>query len=162
MTVDVATSWGTITFNGNKSGVTGCVLPALHQTPDQSFQIGRLTCRNGDGDCGDIEMIASFVEHLFAGQPATMPATVFPDGPAFYQRVWRHLLHIPLGTTESYGAVARRIGHPRAARAVGQACGANPLPLVIPCHRVIGAHGRLGGFGCGLAWKRLLLARETV
>lgn len=81
-------------------------------------------------------------------------------GTEFQKRVWRALLDIPYGETRSYGQVAAEIGKPRAFRAVGLANGANPVPLVVPCHRVIAAGGKLGGFGGGLDTKRKLLALE--
>ena len=83
-------------------------------------------------------------------------------GTDFQGRVWHALQKIPRGATSSYGAIARQIGRPKAVRAVGGACGANPLPVVIPCHRVLAANGRLGGFSGGLDWKRRLLAAEGV
>ena len=76
-------------------------------------------------------------------------------------RVWAELRSIPYGQTISYGELARRVGRPRAARAVGAANGANPIPIIVPCHRVIGADGRLTGFGGGLAIKARLLALES-
>jgi O-6-methylguanine DNA methyltransferase len=78
----------------------------------------------------------------------------------FQIRVYAALLEIPYGETRSYGEIARAIGEPGAARAVGAANGANPLPLVVPCHRVIAAQGKLGGFGGGVALKKRLLALE--
>ncbi|HEU0163014.1 MAG TPA: methylated-DNA--[protein]-cysteine S-methyltransferase, partial [Rhizomicrobium sp.] len=84
-----------------------------------------------------------------------------PEGPAFEMRVWQALREIPFGTTTSYGAIARAIGQPGAARAVGAANNANPIALVIPCHRVIGADGQLVGYGGGLALKRALLEHEA-
>ena len=83
------------------------------------------------------------------------------QGTPFQQAVWRALLEIPCGETRTYGQIAERIGRPRAARAVGQAVGANPLPIVVPCHRVVAGDG-LGGFGGGLAMKRRLLEIEGV
>jgi methylated-DNA-[protein]-cysteine S-methyltransferase len=83
------------------------------------------------------------------------------EGPDFDRKVWRALMDIPFGTTTSYGAVARTIGHPKAARAVGAANGANPIALVVPCHRVIGADGTLTGYGGGLPLKRKLLEHEA-
>lgn len=80
--------------------------------------------------------------------------------PAFRRAVWRALRALPRGRTATYGELARRAGNPRAARAAGTACGANPLPLFVPCHRAVAAGGRLGGFSSGLAWKRLLLSGE--
>jgi methylated-DNA-[protein]-cysteine S-methyltransferase len=83
------------------------------------------------------------------------------EGPEFDRRVWAALLEIPFGTTTSYGAVAKRIGHATAARAVGAANGANPIALIVPCHRVIGADGSLTGYGGGLPLKRKLLEHEA-
>jgi methylated-DNA-[protein]-cysteine S-methyltransferase len=83
-----------------------------------------------------------------------------PQGTQFDHRVWREVARIPYGSTATYGEIARRIGSPGAARAVGHANGRNPIPLVIPCHRVVAAGGKLGGYGGGLPLKRRLLARE--
>ncbi|EQD35164.1 methylated-DNA-[protein]-cysteine S-methyltransferase [mine drainage metagenome] len=83
-----------------------------------------------------------------------------PAGTDFQRRVWRALATIAYGETISYGGLAHRIGNPRASRAVGLANGANPLPIIVPCHRVIGANGSLTGFGGGLPIKRALLALE--
>jgi methylated-DNA-[protein]-cysteine S-methyltransferase len=90
------------------------------------------------------------------------PISVDPKGTRFQREVWRTLLRIPAGRTWSYAEVARAIGRPDAVRAVGAANGANPIPIVIPCHRVIGADGRLIGYGGGLDRKRWLLAHEGV
>ena len=86
---------------------------------------------------------------------------VAPVGTSFQQEVWAALRGIPCGTTTSYGALARRLGRPDASRAVGLANGSNPIAIVIPCHRVIGASGALTGYGGGLARKRWLLAHEA-
>ena len=83
-----------------------------------------------------------------------------PQGSEFQQQVWLELLRIPYGATMSYGEIARRLGDPSASRAVGAANGRNPLPIVVPCHRVIGADGSLTGFGGGLPVKRFLLDHE--
>jgi methylated-DNA-[protein]-cysteine S-methyltransferase len=83
-----------------------------------------------------------------------------PSGSAFQARVWRELLGIPFGTTASYGGIARRIRRPRAARAVGLANGRNPIAIVVPCHRVIGADGALTGYAGGIERKRWLLEHE--
>ena len=83
------------------------------------------------------------------------------EGPEFDKKVWKALMDIPFGTTTSYGAVAKRIGSPTAARAVGKANGANPIALIVPCHRVIGADGSLTGYGGGLPLKRKLLEHEA-
>jgi O-6-methylguanine DNA methyltransferase len=86
----------------------------------------------------------------------------FAVGTEFQRKVWRTLQSIPRGQTRSYGWVAKQIGHPRSARAVGRACGANPVPIIVPCHRVTAADGSLGGYSSGLAWKKRLLALEGV
>jgi len=82
-------------------------------------------------------------------------------GTGFQKRVWGALQTIPYGATRSYGQIATQIGSPRGVRAVGAANGRNPIPIIVPCHRVIGASGDLVGFGGGLAWKRLLLDLEA-
>ncbi len=100
------------------------------------------------------------LEEYFEGQRRTFSLPVGARGTAFQQRVWKALLDIPFGETESYGALAARIGSPGAARAVGAANGDNPLAVVVPCHRVIGAGGALVGYGGGEARKRWLLEHE--
>ncbi len=83
------------------------------------------------------------------------------EGPDFNKLVWNALCDIPFGTTTSYGAVARTIGYPKSSRAVGAANGANPIALIVPCHRVIGSDGSLTGYGGGLPLKRKLLEHEA-
>jgi methylated-DNA-[protein]-cysteine S-methyltransferase len=97
----------------------------------------------------------------FAGQLRDFDLPFAPAGALFEQRVWRELRSIPYGTTTTYGAIARTLGAPNAARAVGTANGRNPIPIVIPCHRVIGSTGDLTGYGGGLARKRRLLELES-
>jgi methylated-DNA-[protein]-cysteine S-methyltransferase len=82
-------------------------------------------------------------------------------GTPFEERVWSEVRRIPFGATVTYGAIARRVGQPGAARAVGSANGRNPIPIVIPCHRVVAVGGGLGGYGGGLPLKRRLLALEA-
>jgi len=98
----------------------------------------------------------------FAGARRTFDLPLAPEGTAFQRRVWERLRAIGYGETVSYGTLAAALDAPRAARAVGAACGRNPLPVVVPCHRVIGAAGDLRGFGLGgVAVKRRLLDLET-
>lgn len=97
----------------------------------------------------------------FAGRRTEFDLPLAPEGTAFQRAVWRQLQEIPYGGTISYGELARRIGNAKASRAVGAANGANPIPIVIPCHRVIGADGTLTGFGGGLPIKQALLALEA-
>ena len=96
----------------------------------------------------------------FANRLTVFSVAVDPGGTPFQRKVWRVLQDIPYGETISYGEVARRIGDPKAVRAVGLANGANPISIIIPCHRVIGASGALVGYGGGLPTKRALLALE--
>lgn len=103
--------------------------------------------------------VRALLRHLEGRQPRLdLPLDV--RGTAFQIRVWEELRRIPYGRTRSYAQVARAIGKPGAARAVGTACGSNPVPLIIPCHRVIRESGELGGYGLGLSRKRALLAKE--
>jgi O-6-methylguanine DNA methyltransferase len=96
-----------------------------------------------------------------SGRPVRLNAKIdLQEGTAFQKKVWRSLQRIPHGQTRSYRLIARDIGHPKSFRAVGGACGKNPIAVLIPCHRVIKADGTLGGFTGGLRTKRLLLAIE--
>ena len=96
----------------------------------------------------------------FAGELEDFDLPLVPNGTPFQLAVWKQLCHIPYGATISYGELARRIGNPNASRAVGLANGSNPIPIVIPCHRVIGSNGKLTGYGGGLPIKEKLLALE--
>ena len=106
------------------------------------------------------EVIAQ-LDAYFAGELRRFDLALAPEGTAFQREVWSALSDIPYGETVSYGDLARRLGRPAASRAVGAANGRNPIPIIIPCHRVIGADGSLTGFGGGLAIKRKLLALEA-
>jgi methylated-DNA-[protein]-cysteine S-methyltransferase len=96
----------------------------------------------------------------FAGELEKFDLVLSPAGTPFQLEVWRRLDEIPYGQTISYGELARRVGNPKASRAVGLANGSNPIPIVIPCHRVIGRNGKLTGYGGGLPIKEKLLALE--
>jgi methylated-DNA-[protein]-cysteine S-methyltransferase len=97
------------------------------------------------------------------GEPVAWEVEIqLPGGTPFQQRVWRELRKIPYGCTVTYGQIAAELGMPRAARAAGSAIGANPVSIIIPCHRVIGADGGLHGFGGGLPVKQALLELEGV
>jgi O-6-methylguanine DNA methyltransferase len=103
--------------------------------------------------CAELAEYFSATRHDF-----TLPLDV--QGSAFHQRVWLGLRQIPYGRTVSYGELAHSLGAPKAARAVGAACGANPVPIIAPCHRVLGSDGSLHGFGGGLPLKAWLLRHE--
>ena len=100
------------------------------------------------------------LDEYFSGDRRVFTLPMTPKGTPFQHLVWEALQKIPYGTTCSYGEIAAAIGNPRASRAVGMANNRNPLPIFIPCHRVIGADGRLVGYGGGLDIKRKLLALE--
>lgn len=100
------------------------------------------------------------LEEYFAGQRRTFSVKLDPSGTEFQNKVWKALRTIPFGETRSYGQIADQIGSRKAVRAVGAANGRNPIPIIVPCHRVIGADGTLTGFAGGLAIKAQLLALE--
>jgi methylated-DNA-[protein]-cysteine S-methyltransferase len=101
------------------------------------------------------------LSEYFSGTRRDFDLALRPAGTSFQQAVWSALVTIPYGETTSYGKIAASIGYPDAARAVGLANGRNPLPIIVPCHRVIGADGSLTGYGGGLPAKRWLLAHEA-
>ena len=105
---------------------------------------------------------AALKRALVGRAPQVLPPLDVSFGTAFQQRVWSALCKIGCGQTQSYAEIARVIGKPKAVRAVGGACGTNPIPVLVPCHRVLAANQKLGGFSGGLNWKRTLLAREGV
>ncbi|HEX9795238.1 MAG TPA: methylated-DNA--[protein]-cysteine S-methyltransferase [Planctomycetota bacterium] len=102
-----------------------------------------------------------FDQYLRGVQEPWPGAWRIPGETPFFHRVYRAVHRIPVGQTRSYGEIARQCGSPGAARAVGSAMARNPLPLLVPCHRVLAAGSRIGGFGCGVAMKRELLVREA-
>jgi methylated-DNA-[protein]-cysteine S-methyltransferase len=111
-------------------------------------------------DDGAFKEAARQLAAYFAGELRQFELPLVPKGTPFQQRVWSALQQIPFGATTTYGQLAERLGDPRAVRAVGLANGRNPIAIVIPCHRVIGANGSLTGYGGGLHRKQWLLARE--
>lgn len=100
------------------------------------------------------------IDEYFKGRRKKFSLQLFLQGTPFQQAVWRQLKRIPFGKTASYGDIARAIGNPRACRAVGTANGANPIAIIIPCHRIIGSNGTLTGYGGGLWRKQWLLEHE--
>lgn len=127
------------------------------------FPENRYDARGRDGWVRDAAAVREPREQLLAyfdGRRSVFDLPLAPVGTEFQCRVWQALADIPFGATWSYAQLARHIGQPRAVRAVGAANGRNPLPIVLPCHRVIGANGALTGFGGGLPTKAALLALE--
>ena len=106
--------------------------------------------------------VAALLRALAGNEPGDLPPLDLSAGTAFQRSVWQAMRQIACGQTQSYGEIARMIGNPNALRAVGGACGANPIPVLVPCHRVLAANHKIGGFSGGLDWKHRLLAREGV
>lgn len=100
------------------------------------------------------------LSEYFAGMRQEFDLRIAPEGTAFQKLVWQELRKIPFGRTASYGEIAERVGNPKACRAVGMANSKNPIPIIVPCHRVIGKDGSLTGFGGGLEVKKQLLKLE--
>ncbi len=101
------------------------------------------------------------LQEYFAGTRKTFTLSLSPHGTAFQHKVWEALCKIPYGETTSYIGIAKSLGKPTASRAVGMANGKNPLPFIVPCHRVIGSNGKLTGYAGGLEMKQWLLTHET-
>jgi methylated-DNA-[protein]-cysteine S-methyltransferase len=144
---------GELLLIGNGEALTGLYMQAQKYAlaPQDGWR------RDAAGFRRAREQLASY----FAGELRRFELSLHFEGSDFQRRVWRALCDIPFGATESYGALAQRIGAPGAARAVGLANGHNPLGIVVPCHRVIGANGSLTGYGGGIERKRWLLAHEA-
>jgi methylated-DNA-[protein]-cysteine S-methyltransferase len=121
--------------------------------------------RHARNDADDVPPVlketASQLDEYFAGERTDFDVRMELDGTDFQREVWTELTRIPYGETISYGELARRVGRPSAPRAVGQANGRNPIPVIVPCHRVLASNG-IGGYGGGLKVKRQLLAVEGV
>jgi len=132
-------------------------LRGLHMTPHEGRSGIEAGWRREDAALADV---CAQLDAYFAGELQDFELPLAPQGTDFQHLVWRGLREIPYGETCSYGELAERIGAPGAARAVGLANGSNPIAVIIPCHRVIGADGSLTGYGGGLDRKRTLLALE--
>lgn len=147
------TSIGTLLIVGDSAAVHRITFPQRGRAakPEPEWQ---------ESQRGPVGEALRQLREYFAGKRAEFDLPLAPKGTAFQRSVWRQLQEIPYGETISYGELARRVGNPKASRAVGSANGANPLPIVIPCHRVIAGNGTLGGFGGGLPTKQALLALE--
>jgi methylated-DNA-[protein]-cysteine S-methyltransferase len=135
-------------------------LTALHLPEERGKPAGGPPS-SGRRDDGAFREARAQLESYFAGELRVFELPLCPSGTAFQRLAWDELLRIPFGVNISYAEQARRIGRPGAARAVGAANGRNPIAIVVPCHRVIGANGSLTGYGGGLALKEWLLGHEA-
>lgn len=147
----------------NYSTTVGSPIGVLTLTADDdaltALHMGRLAT-SGRKDPGRFADVISQLERYWARELKEFDVELRPTGTPFQLRVWKALRGIPYGKTASYGDIARRIDSPRAVRAVGRANGANPIAIIVPCHRVIGANGTLTGYGGGLPRKQKLLRLE--
>lgn len=114
----------------------------------------------GRGDGGNLREVEAQVREYLSGRRRTFNVALDLKGTPFQGSVWQELLNIPYGQTVTYGELAARLGRPRAVRAVGRALHVNPVALIVPCHRVLGAHSALVGYGGGVERKRFLLELE--
>jgi methylated-DNA-[protein]-cysteine S-methyltransferase len=144
---------GELTLVGDEQGLAGLYM--------ESQRYGPMRDPAWRHDPETLADAAEQLEQYFAGERTEFDLPLAPRGTEFQLRVWGLLGEIPFGETTTYGRLAQRLGNPRTVRAVGLANGRNPISIVVPCHRVIGADGSLVGFGGGLDRKRALLAHEA-
>lgn len=149
---DIESPLGELRLVANDGELAGVYLPGQTTAPDSTADWTRTRAPFGDA--------SAQLGQYFAGRRTSFDLRLAPQGTEFQRRVWAALLEIPYGTTTTYRELAERIGSPSAARAVGRANGANPIGIVVPCHRVIGAAGALTGYAGGIAAKRWLLELE--
>jgi len=156
------TPLGRIRFVADERAVLQVILPGPGGTerPGSELACRHANARPGTGAAGVLERFREELEAYFQGTLRRFRSPVHPEGTAFQRRVWQTLVRIPFGQTRSYGWVAREAGFPGGARAVGQANARNPVPIVVPCHRVVNADGGIGGFSSGVDLKRWLIRWE--
>ncbi|HMH00084.1 MAG TPA: methylated-DNA--[protein]-cysteine S-methyltransferase [Terriglobales bacterium] len=146
----IASPLGPLLLAADDSGLRHIIFTSEAQPPDPAWR----------EDTAPLTETIRQLQAYFAGEQENFNLPLAPEGTPFQKEVWQRLCDIPYGQTISYGELARRIGNPKASRAVGLANGSNPIPIVIPCHRVIGSNGKLTGYGGGLPIKEKLLALE--
>jgi methylated-DNA-[protein]-cysteine S-methyltransferase len=152
--IDMASPIGQLILRTDGEALTGVYFDLPSRPPRE------LDSWTRDADAGPLRDAVRQLEEYFRGERRDFDLPLALEGTEFQKLAWRNLLTIPYGETRSYGEQAKLIGNPSASRAVGLANGRNPIPVVVPCHRVIGANGSLTGFGGGIERKRWLLAHE--
>lgn len=153
------TALGWVAIMASEKGLVATTLP--QKTEQHALMALGRDVGEARQDTAGIEDVIVRIQEYFQGKLVVFKDKLSPEGTIFQRRVWEITRRIPYGETQSYLWVARQMGRPRAARAVGQALGANPLPIIVPCHRVLTNTGGLGGFGGGLDMKRKLLKMEN-
>lgn len=161
----VETPLGPVFVGGSAAGLHR--MDFVTERRDEAYYVARLERDAGERATRDSQQASVTVDAVrayFGGAPGAFEALppLAPRGTAFQLRVWETLRALGAAELTTYGAIAKAIGRPSAARAVGRAVGTNPLAIVVPCHRVVGAHGALTGYASGLDRKRWLLAHERV
>jgi methylated-DNA-[protein]-cysteine S-methyltransferase len=148
----MASPLGELTLLSDGDALTGLYMPSSKGSPrdDPSWE----------RDAAPLQPVVDQLKAYFAGERRDFDLPLAPSGTTFQQQVWSALREIPYGQTRSYRDIAEHIGSPKAVRAVGLANGRNPISIVVPCHRVVGADGSLTGYGGGLHNKQLLLDLE--
>lgn len=158
----LSTPLGSMAVAATPAGVCAATLPGLKDDDFPALVLGAFPAATLVSGGGWADDAVGQLEEYFNGRRRAFELPLDLNGTDFQRRVWERLTRIPYGATATYAEVAAAIGRPRASRAVGGACGANPLPIIVPCHRVLASGGRLGGFGGGLEMKRALLRREGI
>jgi methylated-DNA-[protein]-cysteine S-methyltransferase len=156
----LATPVGELVITASDTAVTGVYFPTSRRGPPPTHQAGWTEAKDAGAAAEILARARRQLEEYFARTRTTFDLPLEALGSAFEHRVWNALRTIPYGTTTSYGALAKQLGDKHATRAVGLANGKNPIPIIVPCHRVVGSKGELTGFGGGLDTKRWLLEHE--
>lgn len=154
------TTWGWMEIATTEKGVTSIMLSRSNRKPGRKTVPDRVSPGNGTSVTLWNQARIQLIEYLAGERRAFSLPVDMSGGTPFQRRVWRTILRIPYGRVRSYQWVAARVGGKQYARAVGMALGYNPVPIVVPCHRIVAHDGSLGGFSCGLPVKRRLLKLE--
>lgn len=149
---------GRLMLTSDGTALTGLYMNLYRNKPTKPLTPGDDWLQNGTID--PLPAAAQQLQEYFSGARREFDLPLKMQGTEFQQRVWRELCTIPFGETRSYGQLAKRLGNPNGSRAVGLANGRNPIAIIVPCHRVIGADGSLTGFGGGIERKEWLLSHE--
>lgn len=153
--IGISTPHGIFVTTYSQAGLCRLEFPGKTQPPKTQPNLTGLAKRWHRATVQTLETI------LLGQAPRALPPLDLSAGTKFQISVWQQLLQIPLGQARSYGELAKRLGKLGASRAVGSACGANPIPVIVPCHRVLTTHGRIGGFSGCPGWKQRLLKIEN-